>query len=743
MGFFGSLKVHLVLLFLIFSVGPLLLGGYWIAGNIRRDGLESLETRLREDAGSAASGLEVDFQRFRDILITNSQNPAYINYFTDKERQDFWLEEINKAVMHITASFPSMIDEVCRIDQAGAEIARVVGKEQAEKHDLSHDETGAPFFKPALDLNRGQVHQSQPYVSADTDRWVIAVATPMISDNNERLGLLHFEIPLAYYHQVLSAKTVKAGALAFIFDHEGRLMFDTASAAPAKEEFKPASSLSDHSSFSDFLTKAGSSMAGTGSFVYKGDRYRAYFRALDKQYGLTWTLVTAVPEPDFTLVLTKIRAQIFAGSAVILLLSFGFAVSLVRPLDRMAASATRMAAGDLTEDLGRPGWGEIGHLKKALIELQANLRSIVVRLTGEASQVTALSGDLNRTARDSVETNDQISQTVTGTVDEIKARSLQQQYDIEQAIRTVSELREAIQQIAVGAQSQAVHVMEMSKSVGEMAQEFESIAQAAAQVSSSSDVVNEAARTGGQAVGQVESGMSRVKDRVFQAAESLAALRDLSHQITEMLQIITDIAEQTNLLSLNAAIEAARAGEHGKGFAVVADEVRKLADRSGRSAKEIGGLVDKIIRVTQKAAGSMEAGTNEVKEGSALTSNAAAALGAILIAAESSGRQIEGITASVRDLTARSRQVVEMVNQVAAITEENSAATEEMAAASGQVSSAVKNIGAISEGSFGAMMGVTTATRRMADSARYVAESAGSLARMAAELQEIIAKFRT
>ena len=72
---------------------------------------------------------------------------------------------------------------------------------------------------------------------------------------------------------------------------------------------------------------------------------------------------------------------------------------------------------------------------------------------------------------------------------------------------------------------------------------------------------------------------------------NIEAIRESSHEMTNIVSIINDISEQINLLSLNAAIEAARAGDAGRGFAVVADEISKLADRTAASIKDIETLI--------------------------------------------------------------------------------------------------------------------------------------------------------
>ena len=119
-------------------------------------------------------------------------------------------------------------------------------------------------------------------------------------------------------------------------------------------------------------------------------------------------------------------------------------------------------------------------------------------------------------------------------------------------------------------------------------------------------------------VGSAVQRMDQIRAAVDDAAEKMRELGESSKRIGNIVEVIRQISEQTSMLALNASIEAAHAGEQGRGFAVVADEVSSLARRVGQSAKDIEALIQTIKEQTQAAMASMEVGTREVGNGSAL-----------------------------------------------------------------------------------------------------------------------------
>ena len=212
--------------------------------------------------------------------------------------------------------------------------------------------------------------------------------------------------------------------------------------------------------------------------------------------------------------------------------------SITVPIRAAVDVATRVAQGDLTNDIVATGKDEIGELLTALKGMNAGLVDIIRGVQTGAGSIANASGEI-----------------ASGNLD-LSSRTEQQAGSLEETAATMEELTSTVKHNA------------------ENARQANQLAQSASQT----------AVKGGEAVAQVVA--------------TMASINDSSKKIVDIIGVIDGIAFQTNILALNAAVEAARAGEQGRGFAVVAAEVRNLAQRSAGAAKEIKALIgDSVDKV--------------------------------------------------------------------------------------------------------------------------------------------------
>jgi methyl-accepting chemotaxis protein len=203
-------------------------------------------------------------------------------------------------------------------------------------------------------------------------------------------------------------------------------------------------------------------------------------------------------------------------------------------LEKKAALAESIAAGDLTEDIRLSSQEDM--LGKSLRKMTLSLRNILTAVNGAACQVSSGS------------------------------------YQISKSSTSLSE----------GASQQAASIEEITSSMTQIGSQTRMNAENASQANHLAAQAKEAA---GTAAGEMAKMTGAMKD-----------ISESSQAIAKIIKVIDEIAFQTNLLALNAAVEAARAGRHGKGFAVVAEEVRNLAGRSAKAAGEIAELIGSSAR---------------------------------------------------------------------------------------------------------------------------------------------------
>ncbi|MGZ4613202.1 MAG: HD domain-containing phosphohydrolase [Kineosporiaceae bacterium] len=167
------------------------------------------QARAAQDAGLAhtaqeqAEVLSDYFQRAQALTLLAARNSAFREFYEQpgsrvaKMRGDARLmDKINDGLGYLETLFPGSIGEACFIDRSGAEVARTVRGVRAILSGLSADESHNPFFAPTFALPIGSVYQARPYVSPDTEEWVISNSTPLDTPGGSKPAIIHFEVTL-------------------------------------------------------------------------------------------------------------------------------------------------------------------------------------------------------------------------------------------------------------------------------------------------------------------------------------------------------------------------------------------------------------------------------------------------------------------------------------------------------------------------------------------------------------------
>ncbi|MDQ2941035.1 MAG: ATP-binding protein, partial [Chloroflexota bacterium] len=281
----------LIGLFAIAIVGLIVIAGILTVSRVTDETTTTANTRLQRHVTDEAGTLEeIIASASRDIRLARQNDifEAALRYGSGQLLPDD-RAHVESEITYLGER--SNFDEICVIRSTGLEAARwVSGVGVGAVATLSADKRpNNPSVNATLPLADDSFFQTSPYVSPDSRRWVVGLATPIVLASGEHAGILHIEIPIERFVDELAKDPFGGTGYSILLDRSGRLLsgpqlaaFRTSQGLPTDPDTSafPMAAQSGSASWRAAVSTMLGGAAGSANFSESGVTYAASYEAV-------------------------------------------------------------------------------------------------------------------------------------------------------------------------------------------------------------------------------------------------------------------------------------------------------------------------------------------------------------------------------------------------------------------------------------------------------------------------------
>jgi len=514
------------------------------------------------------------------------------------------------------------------------------------------DLSESPYVKEIF-VNGANYFVSDPFLALSSGNVIVSVAQAITDYEGNKVGILSGALPLSKITEISDRINIEEKGFGWIINESGLII------AHRDERVAMVENITDTESgiYSELKSSKNRILTDEEGIIetnVNGEEVYLFFDTIDGT--LNWRLVVEIPKSillnDLSSLYRAFNILIIIVLIVMGIVSIMVASYITKPISAITEYSDNISKLDLTEDLPQKlvhRKDEIGALTQAFNNITSSLREFIKGISENAQYVFSASENLKLTSTESA--------------------------------RAAEEVAKVIEDIAMGASSQAKDTERGAISINELGKLIEENQMHINKLKLSADEVTKLKNEGFDILGGLIEKTINNSEYLRKVQEIIANTNESAGKIEIASQMIKSIAEQTNLLALNAAIEAARAGEAGKGFAVVADEIRKLSEQSNLFTEEIEEIIKELTDKIYDAVKTMQDVAKLIDsqvESAELTNTKFKGIDNVI---EGMTEIINSINESAKIMGSKKNEIIEVIENLSAISQENAAGTEEASAA--------------------------------------------------------------